>query len=117
MKSNNASLLDHDLLSDADADADEISCVRRTPAADLEFGVQIDEISLERAFEDPTPVYARPYGLAGGQRRDFSRGHFLGTRFLGGILVSATWEQEMREAGASNFAIAQVRRYLTSHAL
>jgi hypothetical protein len=114
MKSNNARLIDHDLLSD---DAEEISTVRHIAAADLEIGVEIDELSRERASEDPAPVYARPYGLAGGQRCDFSRGHFLGTRFLGGILVSATWEQEMREAGASNFAIAQVRRYLTSHAL
>jgi hypothetical protein len=117
MKSNNARLIKYDFL--ADDDAEEISSVRLTAVVDLdlEVGVEIDEFSLDRSFEDPTPVYARPYNLIGGQRCDFSRGHFLGTRFLGGIIESATWEQEMRDAGASELAIAQCRRYLADHSL
>lgn len=117
MKNNLAQQIDYDFLSDLDAE--EISSVRLTAAVDidLEVGVEIDEFSLDRAFEDPTPVYARPYNLVDGQRCDFVKRHFLGTRFLGGIIESASWEDEMREAGASELAVLQCRRYLDDHAL
>lgn len=117
MNGNTALRIDHDLF--ADDDAEEISSIRLSAALDLdlEVGVEIDEFRLDRGFEDPTPVYARPYNLVGGQRCDFSKGHFLGTRFIGGIIESASWEQEMREAGASEIAIGQCRLYLREHAL
>lgn len=117
MKNNLARQIDYDFISDLDAE--EISSVRLSAAVDidLEVGVEIDEISLDTSFEEPTPVYARPYNLVGGQRCDFLKRYFLGTRFLGGVIESATWEHEMRQAGASELAILQCRRYLNDHAL
>ena len=97
--------------------ADEVSSVRQVSPLDLEMGVSIDAFAFDRRFDDPTPVYARPYSLMDGERVDFPREYFLGTRFESGIIEGETWEQEMRRDGASDFLIAKCRRYLRDNAL
>lgn len=131
MKSNLATLASYDLLADQD---EEVSSIRRIsaldllagppsnqqtiePRFDLELDVDILAHRMDRGFDDPTPIYARPVALVGGQRCDFLRSTFLGTRFPGGIIESATWEEEMRASGASEPAIARCRRYLSDNAL
>ncbi len=110
-----ARLAIHDLT--ADDYADEVSSVRHITALDLEVGVEIDAFAFDRRFDDPTPVYAKPYSIVGGQRCDFPHAYYLGTRFDAGIVESACWEEEMRADGASDFAIAKCRRYLRDNAL
>ena len=129
MKSNLARVIytQHELIADDDSQ-DEISSIRHVAihdlgvevgatamadVIDLEMGVEIDV----RAFGDPSPVYARPYNLIDGERCQFPRGYFLGTRFAAGIIESASWEAEMRAAGLSDTVMAECRRYLVDNAL
>lgn len=97
--------------------ADEESGVRHVSLRDPELGVAITAFSLDRDPGDPTPVYARPYTLVGGERCDAHRDYFLGTRFGTGVIEGATWEEEMRADGASDVAIRKCRSYLLEHAL
>lgn len=116
----------------ADDSAEEISSIRHVafhdldvdidPSAmegvlDLEMGVEIDVRTFDRSFGDPSPVYARPYNLVDGHRCQFQRGYFLGTRFQEGIIESASWEREMRDAGLSDAVLAECRRYLADNAM
>lgn len=97
--------------------ADEVSSVRSISALDLELGVAIDAFAVDRHPDDPTPVYARPYSMVDGERSDSARQYFLGTRFDGGIIESAAWEDEMCADGAPEFVIAKCRRYVQDNAL
>lgn len=132
MKSNLAQLATYSLLAD-DQD-EEVSSIRKItdfdlqpdtpsdpvaiePRFDFEIDVDIVADRLDRGFDEPTPVYARPYIMIGGQRCDFPRGTYLGTRFPGGIIESASWEQDIRAAGASDPVVARCRGYLDDHAL
>lgn len=101
----------------ADDYADEVSSVRTITDLDLRLGVSVDAFAADRDFDDPTPVYARPYTMVGGERSDSERQYFLGTRFEGGILEAACWEEEMRCDGTPEFVIAKCRRYLHDNAL
>lgn len=131
MSKAHARIAAHDLLAD---DQEEVSSIRQIapfhldpgvevdPTAldhrlDLELDVDIEAHRLDRGFDDPTPVYARPYIMISGRRCDFPRGHYLGTRFATGIIESGTWEQEIRAAGASDRMVERCRQYLDRHAL
>lgn len=97
--------------------ADEISSIRTITALDLELGVTIDAFAFDRRFDDPTPVYARPYSIVAGERNHFAREYFLGTRFETGVIEAPAWEDEMRADGASDLVIAKCRRYLRDNAI
>lgn len=87
------------------------------PRFDLDIDVDIHAHLHDRDFDDPAPIYARPVALVGGQRCDFLRSTYLGTRFPAGIIESATWEEELRAAGASDAIITRCRRYLRENVL
>jgi hypothetical protein len=96
--------------------ADEVSSIRCITPLDLKLGVEVDAFAADRPHGSPTPVYARPYSLIDGERRDNPRAYYLGTRFALGIIASATWEDDMRADGASDFVVAKCRRYLRDNA-
>jgi len=100
----------------ADDYADEVSSVRAISALDLQLGVTVDAFALDRSFDDPTPVYARPYSMTDGERIDSPRQYFLGTRFDGGIVEGATWEDEMRADDTHEFVITKCGGYLRDNA-
>jgi hypothetical protein len=101
----------------ADDYADEVSSVRLITAQDLELGVAVEAFAADRSEADPTPVYARPYAIVAGERNDWPREYYLGTRFDTGIIEDASWEEAMREDGASEFVIAKCRRYLRDNGI
>ena len=118
MNSLNHQLFTHDL---AIIDDEETSSVRPLSSLghglDLELGMEIDTLDHDRDVGDPTPVYARLYGLVAGQRGDFQGRCFLGTRFQNGVIASESWEEEMRAVFATEEAIATCRLYLDDNAL
>jgi hypothetical protein len=101
----------------ADSYDDEVSDVRGVTALPIEMGVEILESASDRAPTDPTPVYARPYTKIGADMATSEREYFLGTRFLVGLIPSATWEEEMRADGHSERSITKCRAYVDAKAL
>lgn len=100
-----------------DGYADEVRSVRQFTPFDLEIGVEIDAFAFDRRFDAPTPVYARPYSIIGGDRRDYPRAYCLGVRFPTGILEDATWELDMRADGVCEGIVGKCRRYLGDNAM
>ncbi|MEZ4295265.1 MAG: hypothetical protein R3B70_09850 [Polyangiaceae bacterium] len=84
---------------------------------DLEIDVEISPFSLDRGFDEPTPVYAQPFALVGGRRCEFEKRAYLGTRFPGGIIESGEWEEDLREAGGSDRAVERCRQYLAENTM
>jgi hypothetical protein len=87
--------------------------VLRRPVADIAIG----EMGGSGPAEEPAPVYAVPYVLAGKDRVRYTRDYYLGTRFVTGIIPAEGWEDEMRADGVPDLMIAKCRAHLFDHAL
>lgn len=95
--------------------SDEVTSVRRSLRMVADVDIELRD--ADRGPFDPCPVYATPRVLVNGQRIPFARSYFLGTRFVTGVVPSATWEAEMRADSVAGRLVERCRAYLRARAL